>query len=261
MRIELEGGAYIDAHIAKTSRELTMPPRPAVVVFPGGAYSFCSAREAEPVANQFAAAGCNTFCLFYRVEKEAHSKHPLIDAARAVDHIRRHAEEYNIDPQKIAVIGFSAGGHLATWLASAYGDPVLEGLDCRPDAAMAGYALVKSHTGSFRRLLGLDADTVPSDDQMKQFYTDLMVHENTPPMFLWTTFSDEAVPITDTLALSDALYKHNVPFELHIFPHGPHGLSVCTEETTPHGAPQYKDEYIGRWVDMAVKWLNKQFGR
>lgn len=259
MRIELESGAYIDAHIAKTSPELTMPPRPAVVILPGGAYSYCSAREAEPVANQFKAAGCNTFTLFYSVEEKAKDKNPLKDVAQTIDHIRSHAQEYGIDPEKVAVIGFSAGGHLAAWIASKYDDPVLEGLDCRPNAAIPCYPLVRSHPECFQLLLGLNE--YPTEEQAQHLYTDNMVHQNTPPMFIWHTFTDGCVPLTDPLALANALYKNNVPFEMHVFPHGPHGISVCTEETTPNGCPEYNDPYIGRWVDMAIKWLNKQFNR
>ena len=91
MIINLDGSAYIDAHIAKISKEMPIPPRPAVVVLPGGGYMYCSAREAEPVANQFKAAGCNTFTLFYRVMEEAKDKNPLIDVAKTIHHIREHA--------------------------------------------------------------------------------------------------------------------------------------------------------------------------
>ncbi len=262
MRIELGDGAYLDIFVAKKSPELTMPPRPAVVVFPGGGYGYCSDREAEPVANQFIAAGCNAFVLHYRVKEEAVNKHPLIDAGRAIHHVRTHSEEYGINPEKIAVIGFSAGGHLATWIASAYNDEVLAGLDCRPNAVLTGYALTKSHTGSFKRLLGMtDSENPPTDEQMRTLYTDLMVHENTPPMFLWHTCADSVVTVRDTLDLASALSKQGIPFELHVFPYGNHGLSVCTEETTPHYAPYYRDEYIGRWVGMAIKWLNRLFER
>lgn len=259
MIINLDGSAYIDAHIAKTSKEMPIPPRPAVVVLPGGGYMYCSAREAEPVANQFKAAGCNTFTLFYRVMEEAKDKNPLVDVAKTIHHIREHAEEYHVDPHRIVTIGFSAGGHLSAWIASAFDDPVLEGLDCRPDLAIACYPLVKSHPECFKLLMGLDRE--PAYEEYAHLCTHNMISEKTSPMFIWHTFTDECVPLSDPLSLADALYKANNPFEMHIFPKGPHGLSVCTEETAPNGTGDYNDPYTGRWVDMAIKWMNKQFGR
>jgi len=259
MRIDFGNGVYVDAHIAKTHPDLPVRPRPAVVVLPGGAYLYCSPREAEPVANQFIAAACNTFTLFYSVGENARDKNPLKDVARVIDHIRTHAEEYNVDPNNIATIGFSAGGHLSAWIASAYNDPALEGLDCRPNAAMCCYPLVRSHPECFQLLLGLDK--YPDEKQAEHLYTDNMVHKNTPPMFIWHTFADECVPLADSLALANALYKKGVPFEMHVFPHGHHGMSICTDETTNPADVSYNDPYLARWVDMAIKWLNKQFGR
>lgn len=259
MRIDFGNGVYVDAHIAKTHPALPVRPRPAVVVLPGGAYLYCSPREAEPVANQFIAAACNTFTLFYSVGENARDKNPLKDVARVIHHIRTHAEEYNVDPENIATIGFSAGGHLSAWIASAYNDPVLEGLDCRPNAAIACYPLVRSHPECFQLLLGMDK--YPDEEQAGHLYTDNLVHTDTPPMFIWHTFTDECVPLADSLALANALYKNNVPFEMHVFPHGPHGMSICTDETTNPADVSYNDPYLGRWVDMAIKWLNKQFGR
>lgn len=257
MRIDFGNGVYADAHIAMIHPDLHVRPRPAVVILPGGAYMFCSPREAQPVANQFIAAGCNTFTLFYSVGKNARDKNPLKDVARVIDYIRAHAQEYNIDPNKIATIGFSAGGHLSTWIASGYNDPVLEGLDCRPNASICCYPVVRSHVGSFKQLLGVEEDY--TTEQAQHLYTDEMVHKDTPPMFIWHTFADDCVSLADSLALANALYKNSVPFEMHIFPHGGHGLSLCNEETTPSYAPDYNDPYLARWMDMAIKWLNKQF--
>ena len=193
MRIELGDGAVLDTYVAKTSPELTMPPRPAVLVLPGGGYSYCSAREAEPVANLYRAAGCNAFVLYYRCGKDIAScpikfKAPLIDAARAVDHIRSHAEEYGINPHQVAVTGFSAGGHLAGWLSANPGDPDLEGLDCRPDAMLLGYPVVSGVTspnlGTFRTLLGSDN---PPRNELENFSVEHMITPDTllygtPPM-------------------------------------------------------------------------------
>lgn len=259
MRIDFDNGVYAIAHVAESHPELPLRPRPAVIVLPGGAYMYCSFREAEPVANQFIAAGCNTFTLFYSVMEKAKDKNPLKDVARLIHHIRTHAQEYNVDPHKIATIGFSAGGHLSAWIASGYGDPVLEGLDCRPDAAIVCYPLVRSHPECFQLLLG--CEQLPTEQQSQHLYTDNMVHSDTPPMFIWHTFSDDCVPLSDPLALSDALYKSNVPFELHVFPYGRHGLSVCNEEVTMPDCPENNDPYLRRWVDMAIQWLNKQFDR
>ncbi|MGM9657388.1 MAG: alpha/beta hydrolase [Eubacteriales bacterium] len=268
MRIELGDGAVLDTYVAKTSPELTMPPRPAVLVLPGGGYSYCSAREAEPVANLYRAAGCNAFVLYYRCGKDIAScpikfKAPLIDAARAVDHIRSHAEEYGINPHQIAVTGFSAGGHLAGWLSANPGDPDLQGLDCRPDAMLLGYPVVSGVTspnlGTFRTLLGSEN---PPRNKLEEFSVEHMITPDTPPAFIWHTADDGCVPVQNSLLLAEALSANGVPFELHIFPHGPHGLSVATGETSPRGAEMlYDDPYVARWTQMAVKWLLRTFGR
>lgn len=226
--------------------------RPAVLVCPGGGYHFCSEREAEPIAMQYNAAGFHAFVLNYSV---APNKYPtaLEEASMAVTLIRENAEEWRIDTDKIAVIGFSAGGHLAGSLGVFWNSEPIKtenGIN-KPNAVILAYPVITSgelaHRGSFDNLCGEDSELV------KKMSLENQVTGDTPPMFLWHTFEDQAVPVENTLMMAAALRKKNIPFELHIYPKGAHGLSTVTkdvgilEENASKGA---KD-----WVRQSVNWL------
>ena len=117
--------AHMQCYVQARSHKLTMPPRPAVVIFPGGGYDYTSDREAEPVANAYLAAGYSAFVVRYAVGVDAKHPHPLLDAAAALALVRARAEEFHIDPQKVAVCGFSAGGHLAAHIGTQWHLPLL----------------------------------------------------------------------------------------------------------------------------------------
>lgn len=251
-----DGRVTLTAYIQETSGEIPgRTLRPAMLVLPGGGYAFTSDREAEPIAVAFLAKGFNAFVLRYSVGEFARYPAPQLDAFRAIMLIRSNAELWNIYPQKIAVCGFSAGGHLAATTAVLWNHPDLQealgicGEENRPDAAVLAYPVISAgecwHAGSFENLLG----SGPSEEMRELGSAEKQAGPHTPPVFLWHTADDPVVPVENSLLMATALKKAAVPFELHIYASGPHGLSLCTEETgmiSPHCAG---------WIDLAADWL------
>ena len=228
----------LTAYLLDQSPELSNAAvRPAVLIFPGGAYSICSDREAEPVAMAYLAQGYHAFVLRYSLGKKAAFPRPLNDAETALAWIREHAEECGVAPGKIAVCGFSAGGHLAAALGTMG--------RVRPNAMILGYPCILGEMGKALNL------TIPSCEQQ--------VDEKTPPAFLFSTYSDEVVPIRNSLAFADALERNHIPFEIHIFQEGPHGLSLA-RDLTSSGLKRYVNPDVSKWLDLSVCWLRKRFG-
>lgn len=205
--------------------------RPAVVICPGGGYRYTSEREATPVALEFLARGINVFVLYYTCVTV---KFPtqLVEVATAVKTVREHAKEWNIIPDQISVCGFSAGGHLAASLGVFWNHSILR--DCgftndlhKPNKLILGYPVIttgeKAHMGSFENLL---ADQ--TEENLAQVSLEKHVTKDVPPVFIWHTFDDGAVPVENSLLFANATVAHNVLTELHIFPKGPHGLSTAT---------------------------------
>ena len=235
--------------------------RGAVLVLPGGGYSFTSEREGEPIATRFAAAGYHAFVLWYSVAPHRHPQ-PVADVARALCVIREHAEAWNLDPDKIAVIGFSAGGHLASSIAVHWNKPWLACIPgirtewAKPNALLLSYPVISSgpftHRGSFDCLLGEDAP----EEALALMSSEKQVGGHVPPTFLWHTFADGLVPVENSLLFAQALRTAGVPFELHVFPDGFHGLSTVDAETC---TPDVVDPHVGGWMKLAVEWLDGRF--
>ena len=236
--------------------------RPAVIVCPGGGYwNNCFDREGEPIALAFSAiGGCQTFVLDYSV---APMRFPgaLLEIATAVALIRDHANEWNIDPQKIFVCGFSAAGHLVSSLGVHWNrDFIKETLgllaeEHRPNGVIACYPVISSdpsigHEGSFVNLLGEN----PSAEQLELASCEKQVNSDTPPFFIWHTREDQVVPVENSLCLAQALAKQGTPFELHIYPHGQHGQALATEVTACDAIPTFPE--CSQWVRDAVRWMN-----
>lgn len=232
---------------------------PAVVVCPGGAYAFVSEREADPVALAFFARGYNVFILTYSVGEKAKNFQPLRELSETVRAIRNRPE-WRVDPEQIAVCGFSAGGHLACSLGTMWDDPELlraydnHGGENRPNAMILSYPVITAdefaHVGSIENVSGCKKGT----PGYEYFSLDRRVSKNTCPAFLWHTAEDDCVPVENSLKLAAALSREKVPFELHVFPKGGHGMSVCTGEVG------CLDDYNARWVELAAAWLDREFG-
>ena len=232
---------------------LSVHTRPAVVICPGGGYSGTCDREADPVAVRFNALGCHSFVLRYTC---APARYPvaLLELAAAVADIRTHADEWHVDPHRIVVLGFSAGGHLAASLGMFWAqDPVArlpwEAEMVRPNGMILCYPVISSgryaNRGSFDNLLGPDPDPA----LLAHLSLEKRVTADTPPAFIWHTYDDGCVPVQNALMLATALREHNIPLEMHIFPHGEHGLALANDQTA-RDVPACQP-----WPEMAAAWL------
>ncbi len=211
--------------------------RPAMLVVPGGAYMFCSPSEARIVANRFYRFGFNCFVLTYTVntlQTAPVRDQALRDASRAIRMIRRDAADFHVDAGRVAIVGFSAGGHLSASVCTLFDtvkedDPTLAAFSNRPDAAVLSYPVITAgkytHQGSADALLGFN----PSEEDIAYWSLENQVTENTPPTFLWHTITDEAVPVENSLMYEAALRAHGVPHAMHLFSEGRHGLSLADE--------------------------------
>lgn len=256
---ENDSRVYIDTYVANNRTH----KRPAMLVIPGGGYSqVCTDREGEPIALAFFAKGYNCFVLNYRVNGE---KYPaqLIDASRAMVHIKDNTEKYGIDADKVYAVGFSAGGHLAGSLATMYNEPdvvqtlgISDGYN-RPNAAILSYpvvsAMLSTHKGSFDRLLGFDM-TEADEDARRYLSLECRADEKSAPLFIWHTAEDKVVPIDGSLALAKRYVELSLPCMLHLYPYGLHGLALANDITSTDN-PKSVQPLAQGWVDTAVEWL------
>jgi len=226
--------------------------RPALVICPGGAYRWRSPREKDPPAFAFLSMGYQVFLLEYSCGEKAGEYRPLRQLAQTVCTLRERAREWHIDPNRIAVLGFSAGGHLAASLGALWNDPQL-GLPkgARPDALVLCYPVISTkefaHEESVQWVSGGD----PAMREKLHLWD--RVTADFPPTFLWHGGEDASVPPENSLLLAVELKRHAVPFEYHLFGSGAHGISTCTQEVeTP-------DPVCRAWVPLCQTWLNRQF--
>ncbi len=259
-RIERNERVYLDCYLPDAIGGYELAEgNPAVLICPGGGYNFCSDREGEPIAYRFLAKGFACFVLYY--SNLEHSRFPgaLLDAVWAMKTIRDGCYDFNINPKKVAVCGFSAGGHLAASLSTMYNrDEVLESDlsvavdEVRPDASVLCYPVISgvedTHKGSFINLAG--KEDIP-DDELINLSCEYYINEKTPPAFLWHTASDETVPVVNSLVYAEGLAANKVPFELHIYDEGTHGLATC-DRVTCKDVKLYRD-----WADKAGEFLIK----
>jgi acetyl esterase/lipase len=250
--------------VVKTRPEIVpfLPERPAasraaVVICPGGGYSVLAIdHEGTDVARWFAERGVAAFVLKYRCGG-GDNRYPVpqSDAKRAMQLVRSRAGEWNIDPQKVGIMGFSAGGHLASSL-TVLGDGVVEKSDdpleeftCRPDFAVLVYPVLSmlpgdSHGGSRNNLIGGDA----SPELSQRLSSQLQVDAQTPPTFFVHAADDRAVPLRGVLQFAAALDKQQIPFELHVLPRGGHGF----------GFRKTDGRYLRDWPTLLAAWLVDQ---
>jgi acetyl esterase/lipase len=262
----LEGGAgYLNSYILDNYPEHAGNRlRPAMLVFPGGGYWCRSQREEEVVALSYVSQGFQAFTVEYSVTRECpEAKHPimLIEAAMAVAYVRIHADKYNIDTNKIGVLGFSAGGHLAGSILTAFEDDAIKTAlkenshYCRPDFGVLCYPVItlgkETHQGTSDHVTGKDPDII------ERLSLQNRVTENTPPTFIWTTAEDKAVPPVNSLLMAMSLSRNNVPFELHVYQKGVHGMSLAIEETASKTQPYFIVKENQEWFIKSVEFLKR----
>ncbi|CAG7656482.1 alpha/beta hydrolase [Paenibacillus allorhizosphaerae] len=227
-------------------------PTSAVVVCPGGGYGRRADHEGEPVARWLNTLGISAFVLHYRVAPYRHPN-PLMDAQRAIRTVRHNAEAWNVDPKRVGILGFSAGGHLASSAGTQFdggnaeaADPI-ERESSRPDLVVLCYPVITfgpyTHSGSRNNLLGDPADPA----LVELMSSENRVTEDTPPTFIWHTADDAGVPVENAMMFASALRKNKVPFELHIYESGRHGLGLAQEH------PEART-----WPNLCANWLKKQ---
>jgi acetyl esterase/lipase len=225
----------------------------SVLIFPVGGYGHLAEHEGKGYAEWFVARGVAAYVLKYRLAPDYHHPAMLQDASRALRMVRAFAKRDGLDPKRVAVIGSSAGGHLAATLLTHFdaGDAnatdAIERESSRPDLGILCYAVITmtefTHSGSKANLLGKD----PSPELVKQLSAEQNVTPQTPPTFLWSTEEDKTVPVENTLAFAAALRKAGVPFSLHVYEKGPHGLGM--------GRP---GKPAPPWTDDLLYWLKER---
>jgi acetyl esterase/lipase len=270
-----EGDIYLTTYALNSSNQYQVGKlRPAVVICPGGGYGYTADREAEPVALKYLSRGFHAFVLRYSCDTKALYPQPLLDLAKAMATVRENAEKWFVDKDKIVVAGFSAGAHLVSMLATNWDKNWLHektgltGEMIKPNATVMGYGAYDIHEDENeniellrkedlelkrsinRRLYGVD---VPTQEQKDRLCSIKHISESTPPAFLWHTMEDELVPVNNALRYASALNNLKIPFELHIFQKGPHGLSI-SDETVERG-PDFINPHVAKWHEMSIKWL------
>ncbi|HEY8900878.1 MAG TPA: alpha/beta hydrolase [Chthoniobacterales bacterium] len=238
------------------SAKTPAPARPAIVVCPGGGYGMLSSHEGEGYARWLNQHGINAFVLKYRLGSKGY-RHPamLEDAARAVRTVRARAGEWHVDPARIGIMGSSAGGHLAATLLTHFdaGNPAasdpIEKQSSRPDFGILCYAVITmgpfTHQGSKDNLLGKD----PSPELVELLSNEKQVRDDTPPCFIWHTTEDKVVAVENSLLFASALRAHHVPFDLHIYEKGGHGMGL--------GHRSADSAALHPWTGDLLYWMNE----
>ncbi|HEX3032729.1 MAG TPA: alpha/beta hydrolase [Bacillota bacterium] len=261
----------LTAYIQQPSEQIANSSgRPAVIVCPGGGYLHLADKEGEPVALRFAAYGYQAFVLRYSTMHQARFPQSLFDLARAITVVRQKAQHWKLDPERIALCGFSAGGHLAGSLGVYWNSDFLKEKFggnselLRPNAAILSYPLIDFKLMSMNWFTEVNGEQVnlsqiavrkffgtqqPTEEQVAAVNLAGHVSSQTPPTFLWHTAEDQLVPARGSIEFAAALTVHKVPFELHVFQEGDHALGLCDEGTPRHP-----------WFELALSWLNKRFG-
>lgn len=231
-------------------------PRPAIIICPGGGFEFLSPREADPVAVAFQRFGFATFILRYSIGEHARFPHPAVDVSHAIRWVRANADELGVRPDQLAVMGFSAGGHVTALAGTQYDNPAVLAAEReeydderlfaqspRPDAIVPAYA-VFGFDWMGEKPLGT-VDTIAA------------VTADTPPAFVWTTGEDTVVPPSQSLRFVNALAEHGVPFEYHHFQRGVHGLA--TGDRLANADRAELPENVHAWVELCANWLRATF--
>lgn len=239
---------YPSVHCSSISKK----SETTVVIFPGGGYGMRAEHEGKGYADFFNAIGMDVFVCQYRVSPNRYPL-PLLDARRAVQFVRYNAEKFGINPEKIGVMGSSAGGHLAAMVSNVYDnfDDVIENKDeidkigFIPDFQILCYPVIAlkdfGHIGSGKNLLG---DEYADDEKVTYLSIQNRVNEKTPKAFIWSTFDDQYVNIKNSLSYATALKENNIPCEMHIYQNGPHGMGLA-----------FFNNSVSLWSTELKNWL------
>lgn len=251
--------AKLELYLQENLKEMNRQDqkRPCILILPGGGYAGCSRREAEPIALNFLPKGYNAFVLNYSTKNCTFPSH-IREVAAAMELIHANADAWNCDPERIAIMGFSAGGHLAAHYSNCYDWPEVREVfpESKPvKASVLCYPVIcadpsVAHMGSFHKLVGHKPLT---EEEILRFSCNRHVTDRTPPTFLWHTVTDKTVPVMNSLLYAQALAEHQVPFTMHIYPAGAHGLATADDQTNDDLKP--KAALAAAWVEDAAKWL------
>ncbi|MDE7268860.1 MAG: alpha/beta hydrolase [Acetatifactor sp.] len=262
--IQVQGSlpdARLITYIQDSSDSMAIDKRPLVLICPGGGYGYTSDRESEPIALAFLAMGYHAAILRYSC---APARYPtaLLELASSMLLIRKNAEEWHVDADKIIVQGCSAGGHLAACLGMFWDEDFLAesmGLQAgehdllRPKGMLLCYPVITSgefaHRGSFQNLLG-----EREAELSEQLSLEHRVSEKTPEAFIWGTFEDGSVPMENSLLLVSAMRRAHIPVEYHLYPKGGHGLALATRLTETSDG-RHVQESCATWIELAKNWL------
>lgn len=267
-QIQVEGSlpetrliTYIQDHY----QEIKIESRPLVLICPGGAYAYTSPREGEAFAMQFLAMGYHAAVLKYSCAPAVFPT-SLTELASAMILIRQHAQEWHVDPDKIIVLGCSAGGHLAASLATLWDEDFLaEALKLKkadhkllkPDGLILCYPVITAgefaHRGSFENLLG-EREKELSDE----LSLETRVSKKVPPVFIWHTYTDGSVPVENSLLFVNALRKAGVSTEFHMYPCGGHGLGLANRLTRAGDGSAVQEECTS-WIPLVHTWIESRY--
>ncbi len=237
-------------------------PRPAILICPGGGYCMTWGGEGQNVAFDYLAIGCNCFILRYSTSPHRYPTQ-VIEAAFALKYITENSEKFNIDVEKIAIMGFSAGGHVAASYCTLRGnDEILEKIPnpVNVSIALLCYPVITgeepTHVDSFRKLSGHEVIT---EEDVEKFSLERHVNsELTPPTFIWCNSDDWAVNPLNSLKYAAALGEKKIPYELHIFPEGKHGVSTGKYGLVKN--PESEDiKHLSIWTELACRYIKKYF--
>lgn len=282
----------LTTYLIEDSREmLNGRKRPAILICPGGAYMFCSDREAEPIALRFMAMGYHAFVLRYSVYNKGEmvdprgempldpdSQYPnaMCDIGAAMLYIRDHGEEWLVDADQVFLSGFSAGAHNSAMYCTQWNSGLLSerfgrpSADFRPAGAVLGYGYYDwavfreiGEENEMARMLNESVDFAyfgtkhPTREQYETASPALHVTKDTPPMFLWTTCGDNILPSQQSMLMGCALAEAGIPYELHIFETGDHGLALADQASA--GFQEQINGDVAGWIPMAQRWLERHF--
>lgn len=273
--------ATLTAYIQDSTIEYSMNcSRPAVILCPGGAFLGITEKEAEPVALRFLSEGYHAFVLRYSIGADmARFPAPFIDAAKAVMLVRENAGRWGINPDKISLCGFSAGGYVAMVLAATWQEDYLSNALkadnhlFKPNALLLGYPLLDLHqfminhmekSQEMKTLLEMIFTAVygtanPSKQLMEEWTYKNRLTSHMPPTYLWTTAEDSLVGVEESLEFIKVLAAHQIPYEFHIFEKGAHGLSLA-DRTVGYSDAQIKEQgNTHAWAELAFHWLSRLY--